>query len=158
MRDDDTSGLPVARIEPRDAADRMVIARAAAARRAGQLGRAGIVVGKIAGFVGLFGLLAVLGGTSRPYSQEIDIKLPRFEYKFDHKFDFNSPAYRQLMLDLAKLPKYASEPTGEQVPLGREPKLADSQLRDPFEPPAKIQKQGKAKAKAKAKAKRQPRP
>jgi hypothetical protein len=137
MRDVDNSGLPVARIEPRDAADRMVIVRAEAARRAGQLGRAGVVVGKLAGFVGLMALLSMLGGSSRQHRYDIDIRLPNFEHRLDHKFDFNDPAYRKLMIDIAKLPKY------------------DSQLRDPFERPVKLKP---AKIEKPRKAKRQPRP
>ena len=136
MRDEELSGLPVARIEPRDAADRMVIVRAAASRRAGQLGRAGLVIGKIAAFVGGLALLATLGGSSRSRRYDIDIKIPKFEYRF-----VQTPEYRQMLLDLAT-PKYQPiqlESTQEQV-------------RDPFEKPVKPQKR------AKPRAKRQPRP
>lgn len=134
MRDDEVSGLPVARIEPRGAADRMVIVRAAASRRAGQIGRAGVVVGKVAGFVGLLALLATLGGTSRPRRYDIEIKIPKFEYRF-----VQTPEYRQMLLDLAT-PKYQ--------PI----QLEDVEVRDPFEKPV-TPKPVKQK-----RVKRQPRP
>ena len=139
MRDDDISGLPVARIEPRDAADRMVIVRAAAARRAGQVGRAGVVIGKVAGFVGLVALVATLGGSSRTRRYDFEIKIPKFEYRF-----VQTPEYRQMLIDLAT-PKYQ--------PI----KIEDAEVievRDPFEKPAKVQK----RTKAPHRAKRQPRP
>ena len=100
MRDADHE-LPVARLEPRDAADRMVIVRAAAMRRGGQVVRFAVVVGKVAIVAGLMGFVAMLGGSSLGRSTRTshrdfkpDLKMPKFEleHHLDHALILNELA------------------------------------------------------------------
>ena len=140
MRDDENRGLPVARIEPRGVADRMVIVRAHAARRAAQGGRVLVAAAKVAGVTAIVAAIAVGIGASRQSTFHFD--MPKIQpIKLDHE-----ALDRQLMIDLAALPKY-------QPPTLAVPKLEAPELRDPFEPPAKLQ----AKLKP-PRAKRQARP